>query len=184
MPAAVIAARVPAVRLLAELVLLLNLGPAEAIEEAARRVGRPDIAPQLMKVCRRESRCEAIGVHEVDARPEASSYRGQVRLGHLDESCQPRGDWKRWGTRGMMGLNAADHWQWLPECYEPEMLDTPIVSAMIAARKYLKHCDKRNRTSSWCPTRKRYRAPRRKPTPVEPPESAPPPVVAWYVQRP
>ena len=134
------------------LAALLSLGPEPAIEEAARIVGRPDIAGPLLSVCRRESRCKAIGVHAIDARRVASSYVGQVRLGHLDAECQPRGDLWRWGTRGMMGLNAADHWQWLPACYAPEVLDFPIVSAIVAARKYLKHCDGK-RARRWCPSR-------------------------------
>lgn len=139
------------------LLVLLFLGPSaldplEAIEFAARAHGRPDIVPALEAVCRRESRCKRIGVHEIDARPDASSYAGQVRLGHLDEQCQPRGDWRRWGTRGIFGLNAADHWEYLPPCYEPEVLDLPVVSAMIAARKYLRRCDGK-RTRRWCPRR-------------------------------
>jgi hypothetical protein len=140
--------------MLATLVMLYSLGPEAAIERAADIVGRPDIVPALLEVCRRESRCQAIGVHAVDAHHRASSYVGQVRLGHLDASCQERGDLWRWGTRGMMGLNAADHWEYMPACYQPEVFDVPIVSALVAARKYLRRCDG-ERQRSWCPKKVR-----------------------------
>lgn len=130
------------------------LDPVEAAEVAARLVGRPDIAPALVRVCERETSdgtvCRRVGVHQRDAWVSASSWGGQVQLGHLDPRCQPRGEGRRWATRGVAGLNAAAHWPYLPPCYQPEMLDVPIVSMLVAARKYLRRCDG-ERTRRWCP---------------------------------
>lgn len=130
---------------------LLTLGPEAAIERAAAIVGRPDIAPVLRAICQRESRCNPnVGIHLADARPAASSYAGQVQLGHLDRSCQPKGDWRRWGTRGLFGMNAADAWPYMADsCYPPEAMDWPIISSLAAARMYLDRCDGK-KTSRWC----------------------------------
>lgn len=133
------------------LLALAALSPIEAAEVAARIVGRPDIAPALVKICQRESRCKAIGVHARDAWVSRSGWTGQVQLGHIDRECQP---YKKgqWATRGAWGLNASVHWRYLPACYQPEVLDVPIVSAVVAAKKFLKRCDGR-RDSPWCPSR-------------------------------
>jgi hypothetical protein len=109
--------------------------PRAAAYVAATVLGRPDIAPALVRVCRRESLCQPIGVHPGDAGRSLASWRSQVGLGHLD----PR------------GLNAADHWQYLPRCYAPAVLDVPLVSAFVAARKYLRRCDG-ERARGWCPS--------------------------------
>lgn len=123
--------------------------PRAAAYVAATVLGRPDIAPALVRVCRRESLCRPIGVHPGDAGRSLASWRSQVGLGHLDPRCQPyaRG---QWSTRGPWGLNAADHWQYLPRCYAPAVLDVPLVSAFVAARKYLRRCATK-RTRGWCP---------------------------------
>lgn len=125
--------------------------PKRAALLAALLVGRPDIAPALIKICERESRCTSIGVHEIDAHLSPRGYWGQVKLGHLDRSCQPyvRGGW---ATRGPWGLSAASHWRYLPRCYSPEVLDLTLVSAVVAARRYLRHCDGR-RARGWCARR-------------------------------
>lgn len=129
------------------LAALAHLAPVPSAHLAAWLHGRPDIAPALVRVCWRESRCTAIGVHAVDAHRDG--WHGQVRLGHLRPWCQP---WepRAWTTRGAFGLSAASHWDYLPACYPPEVLDVPLVSAWVAAGKYLERCDGR-RTSSWCP---------------------------------
>ena len=140
--------------LFVSLLYLLSLGPEEAIEQAARDLGRPDIAPELLRICKRESNCKPIGIHLRDARPGASSYAGQVHLKHLDPTCQPKGDWRRWGTRSLFGMNAADAWPYMPECYQPEWLDIPYVASLAAAKFYIAKCDgKRGRR--WCPKRRR-----------------------------
>lgn len=136
------------------MISLLLLDPVQAAHAAAAIVGRPDIAPALIRICRRESNCTRIGVHARDSRPAASSYAGQIHWGHLDPKCQPRGDWRRWGTRGSWGMNAADAWPYREPCYTPESQDVPIIGALTAARMYLAKCDGERR-HRWCPKRRR-----------------------------
>lgn len=114
--------------------------------------GRVDIAPELIRICKRESRCSSVGVHARDAHLSATSYWGQVRLGHLDRSCQAYVR-KGWATRGPWGLSAAAHWQYMPACYRPEWFDFALVSAVVAVRKYLRHCDGQ-RGRRWCSGRR------------------------------
>jgi hypothetical protein len=76
------------------------------------------------------------------------SWRGQVKLGHLDAECQPYGD-SMWSTRGVHGLNASVHWEYLPACYQPEILDIVLVSSLVAARKFRKRCEDAPR-EGWC----------------------------------
>lgn len=130
-------------------VLLMNLPPKPAAYLAAVLHGRPGIAKALIRVCRRESRCQTLGIHAIDS--HLDGWGGQVRLGHLRAWCQP---WApmTWTTRGAWGLSAASHWRYLPACYPAAALDIPIVSAMVAAAKHLERCDVA-KTSSWCPTR-------------------------------
>jgi hypothetical protein len=130
---------------------LLTLDPIPAAHVAAWYHGVP--VADLVRVCRRESRCQRIGVHPTDE--HLDGYGGQIRLGHLDPSCQAHGGRPyRWTTRGPWGLSAASHWHRLPRCYQPEWLDLPIVSAMVAAGKYRDRCMTR-RTHPWCPGRQR-----------------------------
>lgn len=129
---------------------LSALTPAQAAQTAAEMVGRPDIAPALIRVCYRESRCKRLGIHARDAKYSTPGYWGQVSLGHINRACQP---WALgWATRGAFGLSASAHWEYLPACYDPATLDLPIVSAMVAAKKYLRRCDG-GRTRMWCPKR-------------------------------
>lgn len=134
--------------------ILLSLDPVQSSHVVAIWHGRPELALQLQRVCRRESRCQAIGIHAIDAHLSARAYWGQVQLGHLRRVCQAHGsDFGRWGTRGAFGLQAAAHWPYLPVCYQPEALDVPLVSAFVAASKWLRVCDRRRR-SGWCPRRR------------------------------
>ena len=128
--------------------LLLTWHPPFAARVAAMINGRPDIVPALVGICWRESRCRPIGVHDIDAHLSARGWWGQRRLGHIDPSCQPYGR-GGWGTRGAWGLSAASHWSYLPRCYRPEIFDVPLVSALVAARKYVRACEPRAR-SKWC----------------------------------
>lgn len=109
--------------------------------------GRVDLVDELWSICHRESRCAAVGVHDRDAWLSRPAYWGQVRLGHLDRDCQPPGP--GWATRGAWGLSAAAHWPYLPECYDPAWLDWPIVSAIVAIRKYVRRCEPTS-TRRWC----------------------------------
>ena len=124
--------------------------PKVAAFLAAFLFGRVDIAPKLIKICRRESRCNPMGVHARDAHLSRREWVGQVRLDHLDRTCQPYKP--GWATRGPWGLSAASHWQYLPKCYKPEWMDYTMVSALVAARKYLRRCDGKRRKDrvGWC----------------------------------
>jgi hypothetical protein len=131
--------------------LLLGLGPYESAAIASAITGaRVD---DLVAVCWRESRCQRIGVHHIDAHRDG--WGGQVRLGHLRAVCQPRGSRARWTTRGPWGLSAAAHWPYMPACYQPEVLDVPLASAVIAGRKMVRECYRRGPRGSWCPRRTR-----------------------------
>lgn len=133
--------------------VLVALPPTPSAWVAALILGRPEIAPALVRVCERESRCERVGIHERDAWLSHRSWGGQVQLGHLDARCQPRGPGRRWATRGAWGMNAADAWPYMPACYEPESLDVPIVGTFAAGGFYLARCDgdPRRKRARWCP---------------------------------
>lgn len=136
------------------LLLARAIRPISAAYIAAWAVGAPWIAPDLVRICKRESPghacARAVGVHRRDAWVSDREWRSQVRLGHLDPVCQ-RDQPGEWGPRGNWGLSAASHWQFLPVCYQPQWLDVPLVSAIVAARKYLKRCAVVFRASRWCP---------------------------------
>ncbi len=133
------------------LIYQLFTDPTYAATWAADRVGRPDIADDLIAICQRESLCTAIGAHPGDA--HLGGWSGQEALGHLDESCQPDAPGE-WATRGPWGLSAASHWAYLPKCYSPQYLDIVPVSALVAAEKYVCQCGPGDYHPDWCPTRK------------------------------
>lgn len=136
----------------------VSLEPVTAAHVVAYAHGRPGLADGLVEVCRRESRCLRIGPHKIDADLDPSDgYRGQVRLGHLRPWCQRYRE-NAWHTRGAFGLSAASHHAYLFPCYPPEILDVPLVSAWVAARKMLARCSTSDR-ARWCP--RRARRPRR-----------------------
>lgn len=111
----------------------------------------PEVAEDLERVCHRESRCTAtVDVHTRDAYMGPSSYWGQVSWGHLDPECQPLGD-MLWATRGVHGLNAADHWAYMWPCYSPAAFDNIWVSSWVAARKHAKVCGAGCDSAVWCP---------------------------------
>lgn len=126
------------------LLLLLWLPPEAAAWLVA--LGDPDVASDLLAICHRESRCERIGVHARDA--HLDGWHGQVRLGHLDPSCQPWAP-RTWTTRGSWGLSAASSWPWLPQCYPAAALDVPLVSAVVARLRLADVCA--DRPDGWCP---------------------------------
>lgn len=123
--------------------LWIRLSPVTAAHLAAHITGqpKPDAAGhRLAAICHRESRCTAMGVHVLGAYVSEPEYHGQVRLGHLDPTCQGNTPVGRWGPRGAWGLSAASHWRYLPACYQPEILDQTLVSAIVAARKWKARC--------------------------------------------
>jgi len=141
------------------LALIFALPPVPAAYFAAGILGRPDIAPALVGICHRESRCEPIGAHLRDhGRVPGDGWPGQVRLGHLRPWCQPYKP-RTWATRGAWGMSAASAWPYLPPCYRPQWLDVPIVGALAAARRYVDRCDGRRNRQGWChPGRKKPRS--------------------------
>jgi hypothetical protein len=142
------------------LALALGLGPQSASRWALWAVGgnpeardtyrdRHTHGERLESISWRESRwCWDAGVHVRDSYLSRRSWLGQVSLGHLDPECQPYED-GMWSTRGVHGLNASVHWQYLPECYAPELLDIVLVSSLVAARKFRRRCEDAPRVG-WC----------------------------------
>jgi len=129
----------------------LLLPPKQALVLMAYLMGTPQYIEPLTAICMRESKCRTIGVHKTDA--HLDGWGGQVKLGHLDPSCQPHGGKPyQWTTRGPWGLSAASHWQYLPRCYKPSILDNNLISAYVSLRKYHDKCGRRNR--GWCYVRK------------------------------
>ena len=137
--------------------------PRVAIYSAALMAGRLDLVDDLMLVCRRESLCSPIGIHERDAHlgvnwwgqarlHDRAVARGYRRPGHLNRACQ---EWRpevlgRWSTHGTWGLSAGSHWQSFPECYQAEVLDITLVSAIVALEKYEKKCWAGKKRDGWC----------------------------------
>jgi hypothetical protein len=147
------------------LALALSLSPpaaarwallAEGLDPAAMD-GRRDLAGQLERICQRESRCASspstsarVGIHVRDAASSRRVWRKMVRRGAIDPECQPY-EAGAWSTRGPWGLMAALHARWLPRCYQAHWLDVPLVSAIVAARKYLEQCEPAPRPRrGWC----------------------------------
>ncbi len=116
------------------LLLASILDPIAASYVGAALAGYPELAPQLVKICRRESHCTAIGVHAVDAGRSRAAWSDAVAVGWLDPSCQPhrRG---AWSTRGAWGTMAAFTVVHLGRCVPPWVLDVPLVGAIAAARR-------------------------------------------------
>jgi hypothetical protein len=147
------------------LALALSLSPPAAGRfallatgvELELRDGRRGVAEQLERLCQRESRCSSapavsheVGIHVRDAASSRRVWRKMVGRGALDPSCQPYVD-GAWATRGPWGLMAALHARWMPRCYQAHWFDIPLVSALVAARKYMSQCEPQSRPRrGWC----------------------------------
>lgn len=121
-----------------QLILSIVLSPIASSYVAALAVGEPGLAVKLVRICRRESRCQPISIHTVDERKGWAAWRNAVRVGRLDPNrCiwHGRGSIGRWSTRGSWGTMAAYTVDYLADCYPPELLDVPIVGALAAARR-------------------------------------------------
>lgn len=106
----------------------------------AALAGHSELGPTLIDVARRESRLELIGVHAIDARWSAS-LRPQECFGQ-----------DGWSTRGIHGMMAAHALQYAPRWARcsPWILDIPIVSAWLAARRASSwRCWQHPRCRSW-----------------------------------
>ena len=121
------------------------------------RDGRRTVLEGLLRICQRESLCighpgvsSRVGIHVRDSAVSRRVWRKMVKLGALDPECQPYVD-GAWSTRGPWGLMAALHARWMPECYQPEAFDSPMVSADVAVSKYIAQCEPEPRPrSGWC----------------------------------
>lgn len=108
----------------------------------AALVGAPELGPELVHICRRESHCRPVRAHEIDAWAGPLMKRKALKVGWLDESCVfHHGTPERFSTRGIYGLSAAYSLRFLDACLPPEVLDVPLVSAIAAARRAQHQCE-------------------------------------------
>jgi len=147
------------------------ISPKIAALIASLVIGRPDLADDLVSICRRESRCTIIEAHKIDAHISNEEWYGQTKLGtkyrkrgiedmHLDKRCQKRKAPGGWATHGPWGLNVGTHWEYVPACYQPSDFDNTIVSALVAARKYERECWETNTKHTirgWCKVSRKAR---------------------------
>lgn len=122
--------------------------PEQAAYQTAMRWDVPQLVEPLIRICRRESagygtgHCKALGVHEGDAGNSRRVWRRAVERGLLNAWCQPY-DHRQYSTRGAWGLMAAYNLHYLDmPCLPPWVLDVPVISAEIAARKLWKICSR------------------------------------------
>lgn len=127
--------------------------PVDASRVGAALAGYPELGPQLEAICRRESGCSYVGLHDLDARHGSAAWRNAVRVGWLDpQRCAThrRGEAARWSTTGAHGQLAAYSVRWLGLCAPPWVLRIPVVSAFAAARRAgSKRCGQVRRCASW-----------------------------------
>lgn len=131
---------------------LLGLDPREATLAAAEVAGWPELGPELVKICKRESPgrdCrQRVGLH-LNNSPHAVArfYRKAVARGWLDpERCPEHRaatpeEMQRFAVRGNHGLAAAYSLRFLAApCAPPEALDVPFLSALAATRRAQQMC--------------------------------------------
>lgn len=131
---------------------LLSLDPREATLVAAKVAGWPELGPELVKICKRESPGQdcrrRVGLH-LNNTPRAIRrfYRKAVEHGWLDpERCPEHRaatlkEMERFAVRGNHGLAAAYSLRFLEvPCAPPEALDVPFLSALAATRRAQKMC--------------------------------------------
>lgn len=120
--------------------VLAALGPLDASVAAAHLERRPELAAEVRQLARVESRGVAVGVHRGHARRISGRrfFELAARANYLaPETCEAHhvGDGDRWGIRGAHGLAAAYSVRYLGACVAPEVLDEPLVSAVVAVRR-------------------------------------------------
>ena len=132
--------------------LLHSLSLLEPETVAAHSVGEPWLAPVLRQISYLESRGKDLGVHPQDARHGSRMWRRAVKQGWLDPSKCPlhAQSGEDWAPRGRYGLSAAYSWRHFGDdaCHmAPDLMSTPLVSALAAAlharyidKKY--HCSR------------------------------------------
>lgn len=131
---------------------LFTLPPEPATRAGAAMAGRPDLADELVAICRRESPgddCTAfVASHPPAANRARAMYRKAVKHGWL-ATCAANtavtvADQDRFGVRGAHGLSAAYSLWHIGDCLAPETLDVPFLSAVIAARRATYQCEARH----------------------------------------
>ena len=122
----------------------------------ASLAGEPSFGVELVDICRRESRCNLIGLHERDAWAGRTMKDNALGVGWLDADCVfHRGDPRRFAPRGIHGLSAAYSLRFFEVCLPPEVLDIPLASALAATRRAraqcTRHgaCDRSSRRRLW-----------------------------------
>lgn len=120
---------------------LLVFDPIASSGLGALIVGEPELTGELVRTCRRESHCRLVGAHPADAWAGRLMQRKALAVGWLDRRCRHHtGRAERYSTRGVHGLAAAYSLRYLDACVPPEVLDVPLVSAMVAARRARAQC--------------------------------------------
>lgn len=117
--------------------LQIVLDPIVAGHVAAAMLGEPGIGDAMARVCARESRCSAIGVHEVDAHRSRAAWTIAAQAGTLDPAtCEwHRLDAGPWSTSGPWGAMRAFTLPHVRACLPAWALDVPLVGAIAVARR-------------------------------------------------
>ena len=116
---------------------IVSVEPVDASTIGCRMAGL-GYAEEVARICRTESRCSRIGLHvghaprvrgEVfEARARRAGWIGNDCPGHVEGGA-------RWGVRGPHGNVAAYSVRHLQRCAVPEVVDVPLLSAIVACRR-------------------------------------------------
>ena len=120
--------------MLRPLLIAAALDPRLAIPIGAWWAGHPEWAPELERICARESNLRPVGIHPEDAGRSAAVWRAAVRVGWVDPTCQPYRP-GAWSTRGIAGTMAALTVHHLGPCMPPWVIDLPLLAAVAATRR-------------------------------------------------
>ncbi len=148
------------VSFLLALARVLLFEPSVASHAAAWMMGDPSLADDMVRICRRESLCHRVGVHEGDAWAGETMWRKAMKVGWLDENCPfHQGQRQSFAPRGPHGLSAAYSLRYLGACLPPATLDIPLLSAVAAVRRSQAicsrygACDREGRRRFWAGAR-------------------------------
>lgn len=133
------------------LLALLLLPPVPASHLGAALAGYPDLGPTLAAITRRESSGQWVSIHPGDSWAAPHAWRGALARGWLSSSCGWHSSPDGMSTRGSFGLIASYSLRHLGlPCLPPWVLDVPIVSAFVAAKRAgSKRCGQVARCASW-----------------------------------
>jgi len=144
------------------LLTILDLPPEQASRSCPALAGAPAFGPRLVKICRRESRCSLIGVHDGD-RPSAPRFYHKAvvdfRAYLVPDVCAvhratTKAEVEEFGPRGPHGLAAAYSLRFLGVCVPPQALDNACLSALAATRRAQRWCSRRGTPNLLaCPVR-------------------------------